>query len=262
MINYNSIMRLKEKIDISEETIEKDYLIELLLGYISHNNHLRRTLVFRGGTALKKVYFPDFRFSEDLDFIVSMGKDFDSFEVSIKTMVSKIKKEWPIELYLKDALRPQKGHLQIFFLYDIVSEIKAIKELKVDIIEDYFVLKSRMRKIIFTYDDFADHNCSLNTYNLESIITEKMLRILDVVDEPRDLWDLLYLLKTDIKPELVEEAFTEKAGFDINKATLIEAINRSNYQRTWRTRLKNQISSLPEYKDVVNELELRITKLF
>jgi predicted nucleotidyltransferase component of viral defense system len=29
---------------------------------------LRDTLVFKGGTALKKCYFGDYRFSEDLDF--------------------------------------------------------------------------------------------------------------------------------------------------------------------------------------------------
>ncbi len=32
------------------------------------NSPLRDRLAFKGGTALKKIYAPDYRFSEDLDF--------------------------------------------------------------------------------------------------------------------------------------------------------------------------------------------------
>ena len=38
------------------------------LAGISAVPELRETLVFKGGTALKKCYFGDYRFSEDLDF--------------------------------------------------------------------------------------------------------------------------------------------------------------------------------------------------
>lgn len=46
----------------------KDYVLSWLLLGISKNPILSDNLVFKGGTVLKKVYFPDYRFSEDLDF--------------------------------------------------------------------------------------------------------------------------------------------------------------------------------------------------
>jgi predicted nucleotidyltransferase component of viral defense system len=49
------------------EILERDYLLSWLLAGISQVKSLR-TLVFKGGTALKKCYFGDYRFSEDLDF--------------------------------------------------------------------------------------------------------------------------------------------------------------------------------------------------
>ena len=48
--------------------VERDYLLSWILAGISAVPELRETLVFKGGTALKKCYFGDYRFSEDLDF--------------------------------------------------------------------------------------------------------------------------------------------------------------------------------------------------
>ena len=48
--------------------VERDYLLSWVLAGISVVPELRETLVFKGGTALKKCYFGDYRFSEDLDF--------------------------------------------------------------------------------------------------------------------------------------------------------------------------------------------------
>ena len=50
------------------QAIEKDYLLSWILAGISRVPALSDSLVFKGGTALKKCYFGDYRFSEDLDF--------------------------------------------------------------------------------------------------------------------------------------------------------------------------------------------------
>ncbi|MFP3940911.1 MAG: nucleotidyl transferase AbiEii/AbiGii toxin family protein [Acidobacteriota bacterium] len=51
------------------EVLERDYLLSWILAGIVQVEELRGTLVFKGGTALKKCYFGDeYRFSEDLDF--------------------------------------------------------------------------------------------------------------------------------------------------------------------------------------------------
>src|SRR5689334_6702048 len=64
-------LRLEEaraRLGIPWEILERDYLLSWVLAGISQVETLRDTLVFKGGTALKKCFFGDYRFSEDLDF--------------------------------------------------------------------------------------------------------------------------------------------------------------------------------------------------
>lgn len=44
------------------QVIEKDFAIGYVLAGIASQPSLRKTLVFKGGTALKKVFFGDYRF--------------------------------------------------------------------------------------------------------------------------------------------------------------------------------------------------------
>jgi uncharacterized protein len=63
----NELRKLSDKHKIYMGTLEKDYAITNLLSIITHFPQLN-SLVFKGGTAMKKIYFEQFRFSEDLDF--------------------------------------------------------------------------------------------------------------------------------------------------------------------------------------------------
>src|SRR5713101_4942764 len=49
------------------EVIERDYALSYVLAGLALEPALAETLVFKGGTALKKLFFADYRFSEDLD---------------------------------------------------------------------------------------------------------------------------------------------------------------------------------------------------
>ncbi len=48
--------------------IEKDYVMGWILWAISNDAWLGRNLVLKGGNCLRKIYFSDTRFSDDLDF--------------------------------------------------------------------------------------------------------------------------------------------------------------------------------------------------
>jgi uncharacterized protein len=53
---------------VAQHVVEKDYALSYLLAAVAGEPALSETLVFKGGTALKKLYFGEYRFSEDLDF--------------------------------------------------------------------------------------------------------------------------------------------------------------------------------------------------
>lgn len=64
----NRIQEASRQQGIPQYIIEKDYALSYFLAGISLKPEINNTLVFKGGTALKKLFFGDYRFSEDLDF--------------------------------------------------------------------------------------------------------------------------------------------------------------------------------------------------
>ncbi len=74
MKNLKTRLREHSKLNnVTQHVIEQDYLLSWLLEAFSENSLLSDTLVFKGGTALKKCYFKNYRFSEDLDFTAKDG---------------------------------------------------------------------------------------------------------------------------------------------------------------------------------------------
>jgi len=68
MIKPSEIQRKAREVGVRDQQIEKDYILSWILQGIAQHQNLSKTIVFKGGTVLKKIYFEDYRFSEDLDF--------------------------------------------------------------------------------------------------------------------------------------------------------------------------------------------------
>ena len=70
-MDEDELRRLGKTTGFDLATLEKDYALTWLLsGIYSRDSKIRDSLIFKGGTALRKVYFPEWRLSEDLDFTV------------------------------------------------------------------------------------------------------------------------------------------------------------------------------------------------
>jgi predicted nucleotidyltransferase component of viral defense system len=61
---------------IREDVLERDYCLAWFLNALAESD-LRPVFAFKGGTALKRCYFPDYRFSEDLDFTLREALPFE-----------------------------------------------------------------------------------------------------------------------------------------------------------------------------------------
>jgi predicted nucleotidyltransferase component of viral defense system len=68
LIKPGEIQNRAREFGVRDQQIEKDYIISWILQGISQHEELFKLLAFKGGTALKKVHFEDYRFSEDLDY--------------------------------------------------------------------------------------------------------------------------------------------------------------------------------------------------
>lgn len=88
---------------VSDRQIEKDYVLSWVLFAISKNKILNNALVFKGGTVLKKVYFDDYRFSEDLDFtLVDERVTNEQILAEFNSLFDFIKEEANIDLQIDE----------------------------------------------------------------------------------------------------------------------------------------------------------------
>ncbi|RLC36748.1 MAG: hypothetical protein DRH33_06540 [Candidatus Nealsonbacteria bacterium] len=252
MIDYLQVQRLALKNNVSPEIIEKDYFIELALFYFSKYSSLCENLVFRGGTALKKVYFPEYRFSEDLDFVIDSKKEINAYQEIIIQILKKISSDYPIKIDKRSIF--ERDRLQLFIIYDIIPDIRGIKELKVDILQDYYIPKHERKGLLFSYPEFKNKNSILKTYTLESVVCDKIGRILDVDNEPRDLYDLWYLLKLNLDINVTRKEFKNKYGYEIIIPNLLREIVKDDYRQNWRNRLIYQMFDLPDFDMVIKDL--------
>lgn len=260
MIDYLQVQRLALKNNVSPEIIEKDYFIELVLFYFSKDTSLCENLVFRGGTALKKVYFPEYRFSEDLDFVIDNKKEINIYQEMIIQILQKISSDYPIKTDKRSMFKSDQ--LQLFITYDIIPDIRGVKELKIDILQDYYIPKHERKRLLFTYPEFENKNSVLETYALESVVCDKIGRILDVDNEPRDLHDLWYLLKLNLDINIIRKEFKNKYGYEILIPNLLREIVKDDYRQNWRNRLIYQMFDLPDFDIVIKDLNKLIKEKF
>ncbi len=66
-MDENEVRRIAGRENVPVGILEKDYVLSVMLFHLKDVGILDN-LVFKGGTAIKKIYYPEARFSEDLDF--------------------------------------------------------------------------------------------------------------------------------------------------------------------------------------------------
>lgn len=67
MIISGEIHKIAARLKLRPGQIEKDYVLGWILRGISKNGFLKDKLIFKGGTAIRKIYVKDYRLSENLD---------------------------------------------------------------------------------------------------------------------------------------------------------------------------------------------------
>ena len=114
MIESRNLFKLQSKLTkdnktIPIKTLEKDYILSWVLIGIAKSK-LYNVLSFKGGTALKKFYFPDYRFSEDLDFTLLTDISIENLEKLLKGVYSLVLEISNINLSFKNKSSHKNGY--------------------------------------------------------------------------------------------------------------------------------------------------------
>jgi predicted nucleotidyltransferase component of viral defense system len=193
------------------EVLERDYLLSWLLAGIGQIAPLRETLVFKGGTALKKCYFGDYRFSEDLDFSglpgVPTGKAMEEAVREATRVANRLLNEYaPATLTCEryTEKEPHPGGQEAFairaqFSWQKQPQTRVIIETAVD---EPVLRPTPQRLMLHEYGEPLQ--IPVVVYGLEEIVAEKLRAILQHIEKlesrgwsrsrARDYYDLWRVL--------------------------------------------------------------------
>lgn len=270
MIKPGEIQNKAREAKVRDLQIEKDYILSWILQGVSQHENLGKTIVFKGGTLLKKVYFEDYRFSEDLDFtllddIISNEQIFEWF----REIFEYVQEEANIPLEIidhdshRDRLEHEDGGINFYISYigPLGGQGKN-KKVKIDISRsEKLVFEIITQDIIISYTDQEPHQ--LLCYPLEEVLVEKLRSAMQRM-QPRDFYDIWYLLeihRMDID-FYTNEFKTKCENREINSTEFHEKLNQRlpQYKGRWQKSMADQIHDLPDFEQVEREVMRHIKK--
>jgi len=244
---------------IPESVLERDYCLSWFLAGLSQSP-LGDRLFFTGGTALKKCYFPDYRFSEDLDFTLAEEVPFETIRNGLDAGFEKAYQESGVLLrYARSDRQPHTNSHTFYLNYEgPLGNLPSGKEVKTDItIKEKVVFPIEARPMLRAYTEYEDlpGNAIIKVYSLKEIAAEKVIAVCDRArNEPRDLYDLWYLSE-NAHVDLIEiiDAIASKLEFRGQRletiGTQLDA-KQNRLRRLWNQRLAGQMATLPEFDSV------------
>lgn len=267
MISQSQLSKLSNRLfkesggrRIPETILERDYCIAWFLVGLSRSP-IRPSLAFKGGTALKRCHFADYRFSEDMDFTLLKDTSFNDLKAGLEAVYAETKKESGITFrFLREDAQ---SHLNSFTFYvgyeGPLPTLASGKEIKVDVtIKEHLVNSIEEHPILKSYSEYSDlpENKKILAYSTNEIVIEKTVALLDRArTEPRDLYDLWHLIVSSKSVALEENIEGIKQKLAFRKKSLDEVCGEfekkeARLKKTWDSRLSAQMSSLPEFESV------------
>lgn len=251
MIKPVEIQKKARETGVRDQQIEKNYILSWILQGISQHKRLSRAIVFKGGTVLKKAYFSDYRFSEDLDFTL-LDNDLTNgqiFKWFLETF-EYIKNEANIPLEIIDNKAYEEDGMNFYISYvGPLGGQGANKKIKVDITRsEKLEFEPVVRDVFIEYTDQEKHK--LLCYSLEEVFIEKLRSIMQRM-QARDFYDVWYLLEIhEMDISFYMNEFRAKCkSKEINPADFRSKLEQrlAQYKGRWKSSLIDQIKNLPEF---------------
>lgn len=171
------------------EQVEQDLVISRALVELYNEPHIKETLVFRGGTALNKLFIhPPARYSEDIDFVQKnpdpIGKTMDA--------IRELLKPWLGDPSWKLTQRSAK----MIYKYESVNKTLAKLKIEINTAEHFQVLPFKILPLSMNSAWFKG-SADIVTYEIDELIATK-LRALYQRRKGRDLFDIWYVIERNL----------------------------------------------------------------
>ena len=266
------------------DVVERDYALGHVLAAVYAQPELARRLVFKGGTALKKAYFGDYRFSVDLDFTADDGPRDAELEVLLEAAASaaqtRLAEAGPLSVRLdrRPERAPHPGGQKAFrLLVRFPWQTTPLCSIKLEItMDEPLALPPERRRLLHGYEE--DLAATLLCYSLEEIVAEKLRTLLQVrarIEQGRwardcardyyDLWRIVADPRVALDRQAVARILPEKCDVRMvsfrSASDFVDPRVVSQAERQWQSILATLIRTLPPFDEMMAALEPRLEGL-
>jgi len=277
MINKHEINSLAIEKQVRTSTIEKDWVLGHFIDAVFSIPECRKSLIFKGGTCLKKCRLPNYRFSEDLDF-TSTDCAFVLDKPLLETITTLVasRTEIPLniqsleKLYSNDRLMGYSAQIRYWGADHRKDQqppqpSRWLTSIKIEItLYEMLCFEAEKRDVIHPYSDRLTNNANgIPVYDIHEVLAEKIRALIQrSYSAPRDYYDIWYLNKhiSTINWRSVVQAFHTKAEYKgLRFQGIGQFINPQNdkiLKAAWKNSLEHQVAfgSLPDYDTVRADL--------
>ncbi len=285
MILQREITAIAAKAGVSKTTIDKDWVLGHFIDAIFSIKELKDVLIFKGGTCLKKCYFPDYRFSEDLDFTATDQQFIltaDQFNTVVALVVERTGMACQIVSFRDLIFKDVKTGYEIIVKYwgadhQFNSAVPPLDRwqtsIKIEIIlYESLLFEPVIKQMIHSYsDELSENALSIPCYSLEEVMAEKIRALVQRrYTAPRDYYDIWYLSThyKELSNRKIVEAFHKKMAYKNLEFTGIDQLINPKNERilklNWQNSLGHQIpkDKLADYIIVIAEVQKYFEEIF
>jgi hypothetical protein len=139
LISKAEVQRLAFTTRLGIETVQKDWALGWMLFGLSSTEGWIESLVFKGGTAIKKCYDPEYRFSDDLDWTARESLSLDRLVSLVRAAIDKASSTGGIQLRLdaRDVEITPNGTMQIKVQFlgplGALGSVRTLPKIKLDV---------------------------------------------------------------------------------------------------------------------------------
>jgi predicted nucleotidyltransferase component of viral defense system len=271
VITKEELQRQAAQAGVRAQLQERDYALGWFLLGLAQSPRLAQDLAFKGGTALRKTYLPDYRFSEDLDFTLLASLDEHDLQAGIATVLQRVgqlsgMRMWVAHWRQKRAIADEQAYQARVAYVGPLGQGSSPPRISLDLTRyEHVALDLVPRAIIHPYSDAPASPQTVLTYCLEEMLAEK-LRALLRRSYPRDVYDVWYLLKhrgQNLDRQRLLRALTAKCrykGYEFSSAEdFMRLAQHKGMAAAWEASLGHLVSFTPPFESVVAELEGLLT---
>ena len=251
MIAQRELKGIAARNGVPQAVVEKDLVLSVALKAISESE-LSGRAVFKGGTAIRKIYFEDARFSEDLDFnAVDIEKN------NCMKLLNEALGKREIDGITFEKAEEERTSAGLKASVRYIGPLAHAQRIRFDFnFRENLIGKPERRQTIDLYGIVAP---GVLVMGLEEIFAEK-IHALGSRSAPRDLYDAWFLFGKGVRmdKQVLDRKFAYYGEeFDVEKA--IE--NARKGRHNWKRDLGHLLKELPEFELLEEIVERKLREI-